>query len=233
MKPLQSAYWAIGCWLILTLIAFGLDPLVGVGHQAGRQKQYVDHMIQDLGIQNFESAAALSRQQLIDMWLPLGSNYELVPASLTPVRDRSPMRRSAVLDRGIESGLHKGMGVVSEMGIVGRIVNSGSGWSRVQLADDPGFVTRFIDDNLSRGILSGSLVEGEARLKLRLDPMEFSENELLFTDGSGGVFPANVFVGSVVEPRTPVRDSRILLPGPLDVAREVLIFVPVNSTESK
>ena len=119
------------------------------------------------------------------------------------------------------------------MGVVGIIVDSGTGWSRVQLADDPGFVIPFWDEDKSRGLLSGSLTKGEARVKMRIDPLEFSKNELLYTNGSGGVFPANVYLGSVVEPRVPIRDSVILLPGPLDVSREVLIFVPVEAENPK
>ena len=229
MKPLQSAYWAVGCWLVLTLVAYGLNPLFRSDRQSAVEKQFVDQMIQDLEIQRSESLATLNRQQLIDMWLPLASNFELVPASLTPVSDRSPLRRSATLDRGTESGMKPGLGVVSRQGVVGKITDSGDGWSRVQLADDPGFVATFVDEDQSRGILNGSLQEGEVRLKLRLDPMEFSQNELLFSDGSGGVFPPHVYMGVVVSPRTPIQDSQILLPSPLSVSREVIVFIPVKS----
>ena len=85
MKPLQSAYWAVGCWLVLTLVAYGLDPLFRSGRHNSMEKRYVDQIVQDFEIQKTESYAALTRQQLIDRWLPLANNYELVPASLTPV----------------------------------------------------------------------------------------------------------------------------------------------------
>ena len=227
MKPLQSAYWAIGCWLVLTLVAFGLDPLFRADRQQAIEKRHVDQVIQDFEIQRSESLATLTRQQLMDRWLPLARNYELIPASLTPTTDRSPTRRSALLDRGTESGLKPGLGVVSESGIVGIVADSGDGWSRVQLADDPGFVIPFVDQEGSRGILSGSLTPRYGRLKMRIDPMEFSLDERLFTDGSGGIFPAGVYVGAVIEPRTPIRDSLILLP--LNLAQEILVFLPVRA----
>lgn len=229
MKPLQSAYWAVGCWLVLTFVAYGLDPLFRSGRHTSMEKRYVDQVVQDFEIQKTESYAALTRQQLIDRWLPLANNYELVPASLTPVTDRSPTRSSALLDRGVESGLRSGLGVVSESGVVGRIVESGDGWSRLQLADDAGFVTPFVDEDGSRGILSGSLSPQVARLKMRLDPMTFSLNERLFTDGSGGIFPAGVYLGAVVEPRTPIQSSKIILPLTLGLAQEVIVFLPIRT----
>ena len=96
MKPLQSAYWAIGCWLVLTLVAFGLDPLFRADRQQAIEKRHVDQVIQDFEIQRSESLATLTRQQLMDRWLPLARNYELIPASLTPTTDRSQIGRAHV-----------------------------------------------------------------------------------------------------------------------------------------
>ena len=101
------------------------------------------------------------------------------------------------------------------------------------MADDAGFVTPFVDEDGSRGILSGSLFPQVARLKMRLDPMTFSLDERLFTDGSGGIFPAGVYLGAVVEPRTPIQNSKILLPLTLGLAQEVIVFLPIKTGSSR
>ena len=228
MKRRQTAYWAIGCWLLLTLVAFGLEQLFSSPKRQEFNRSIVDQAIQQELIAESEVQAVLTRQQLMDMWLPLSANFTLVPALMTPVRDRSPLRSTGRIDRGEESGLTTGLGIVSSSGVVGRIIAVGQGWSRIQLADDPSFVIPCVDEQGHRGIIGGASYSGEGRIKFRLSHLELSLNEILTTDGSGGVFPANVYLGIVAENRTPVKESRILFPQNLGTEKEVVIFVPIE-----
>ncbi|MGE4620092.1 MAG: hypothetical protein AAEJ04_09825, partial [Planctomycetota bacterium] len=117
MKRKESAYWAVCCWLGLALLGYGLQPLVS--SQNYSQRQLLEHTVQKSLLIDAESSAVLERQQLLDMFLSESSNFELVPARMMPSRNYSSNRRSAVIDRGSESRLLPGLGVICSNGVVG------------------------------------------------------------------------------------------------------------------
>ena len=98
----------------------------------------------------------------------------------------------------------------------------------LQRADDPACVVPFQDDQDRRGILAGGPGRGVGYPKLRLDPMLLAQGDLLYTDGSGGVFPPSIYIGIVEQSRIPARDSVIRLPAGLDKGQEVLVLTPLD-----
>lgn len=228
MKRKNSAYWAVSCWLGLALLGYGLQPLVTPRRSSYSERMIQEHILQRSLLIEAENASIVDRQRLLDLFLPEASSFELVPARLIPSGDLSPLRRSALIDRGTESRLAPGMGVIGAQGIVGEIYEVGDGWSRVQLVDDPAFVVPVQDEQGLRGILSGGPGRGAGHPKLRLDPMLLAEGDLLYTDGSAGVFPPSIYIGIVEESRIPVRESVIRLPAGLDLGQEVLVLTPLD-----
>ncbi len=228
MKRKKSAYWAVSCWLGLALLGYGLQPLVTPRRSSDAQRLLQQRIIQKSLLIDAENASIVDRQLLLDLFLPEASHFELVPARMIPSRDLSPLRNSALIDRGLESRLAPGMGVIGAQGIVGQIYQVGDGWSRIQLADDPAFVVPFQDEQDRRGILAGGPGRGVGYPKLRLDPMLLAQGDLLYTDGSGGVFPPSIYIGIVEQSRIPARDSVIRLPAGLDKGQEVLVLTPLD-----
>lgn len=229
MKRKKSAYWAVCCWLGLALLGYGLQPLVATRHSADSERYLLERAMQRSLLLDAENASIDDRQLLLDLFLPEASNFELIPARMIPSQDLSPLRRSAVIDRGSESRIAAGMGVICGNGIVGKVYQVGAGWSRIQLADDPAFVVPFQNDSGQRGILSGGPFRGTGHPKLRLDPIVFSEGDLLYTDGSGGVFTPSIYIGIVEEASIPVSESVIRLPAGIDQGQEVLVLSPLDN----
>ncbi len=229
MKRKKSAYWAVCCWLGLALLGYGLQPLVISRHSFQSDRYLLERGLQRSLLIDAENASIDDRQQLLDLFLPEASNFELVPARLIPSRDLSPLRRSAVIDRGSESHLTAGMGVICSNGIIGKIDKVGDGWSRIQLADDPAFVVPFQNAAGQRGILAGGPLRGTGHPKLRLDPIVLEVGDLLYTDGSAGVFPSSIFIGLVERSRIPVSDSVIRLPEGIDQGQEILVLSPLDN----
>ena len=169
---------------MLTLVAYGLDPLFRSGRHSSMEKQYVDQIVQDFEIQKTESYAALTRQQVIDRWLPLAKNYD--GARFPDSCDRS-FPHSKFCFWIVEWKVDCDPDWVLSVNLsCGQDCRFRDGWSRIQLADDAGFV--LLSTKTDPAGLSGSLYPQVARLKMRLDPMTFSLDERLFTDGSGGIF---------------------------------------------
>ena len=113
-------------------------------------------------------------------------------------RDTSPFLRYILLDRGSDDGLRHGMPVVTQQGLVGRIDALTAGASRVQLITDGGSSVNIrLQNALLEAVLSGS-VTGDLSLELLPRDKPVSTGDVVLTSGLGGNYPANIFVGQVL-----------------------------------
>lgn len=114
-------------------------------------------------------------------------------------QDPSNLQRYLTLDVGQEKGITRNMPVVTDRGLVGRISESGQGWSRVLLIIDP---TSTVSALTQSTRASGS-VEGQAdgSLVMRAIPQAdtVSVGDTVFTSGLGGNFPRQILIGQVIE----------------------------------
>lgn len=112
-------------------------------------------------------------------------------------RDVSPFLRSVWIQAGSDDGLSHGMPVVTNRGLVGRVVEVFATVSRVQLITDPeSTVSLRLQQSRADGVLEAQL-NGELRVAMIDQDAEVREGELALTSGIGGLFPANVAVGQV------------------------------------
>ncbi len=115
-------------------------------------------------------------------------------------RDTSPFIRSIWLDRGSDSNLSKGMPVVTERGLVGRIAEVFPTASRVQLITDP---ESAVNVTLQLARTDGVLVaefNGELSVDMIDQNAEVTVGELVLTSGLGN-FPADIPVGQIINIR--------------------------------
>ncbi len=116
-------------------------------------------------------------------------------------RDASPFLRSVWLDVGTEDGVARGMPVVNQAGLVGRIVEVYPNASRVSLITDPGEAVNVrLQDSRADGVTSAQ-PNGELRVDMIDQDAEVSPNELVLTSGLGGNYPRDVPVGQVISVR--------------------------------
>ncbi|HSB89319.1 MAG TPA: rod shape-determining protein MreC [Anaerolineales bacterium] len=116
-------------------------------------------------------------------------------------RDVSPFIRSVWIGRGSDAGLLRGMPVVTERGLVGRIAEVHATVSRVQLITDP---ATEVNVRLQTSRADGALraqVNGELWVDLIDQAAEVTPGELVLTSGLGGAFPPEVPVGQVLTVR--------------------------------
>jgi rod shape-determining protein MreC len=112
---------------------------------------------------------------------------------------RGPFANSRLANAGSEKGIKPGNPVMSENGLVGRIVGVSEGVSRVLLLTDAASRTPvMIDRTNARAILTG---DGGPNPKLEYlrgqDPVKTGDRVL--TSGDGGVFPRGLPVGVAVK----------------------------------
>jgi rod shape-determining protein MreC len=111
---------------------------------------------------------------------------------------RGPFANTRLADAGTEHGVAVGNPVMSERGLVGRVVGVAHGVSRILLLTDIASRTPvLIDRTGARAILSG---DGGANPRLSymrgVDPVKAGDRVL--TSGDGGVFPRGLPVGVAV-----------------------------------
>jgi rod shape-determining protein MreC len=118
-------------------------------------------------------------------------------AAMVIGRDPSPFMRYVYINQGSDSGLRRGMPVVTDQGLVGRIIAVSSDAAQVQLiTDSSSAVNVLLPDSKADAVLAGS-VTGDVTLEMIPQETEVKPGELILTSGLGGNYPANLLVGQV------------------------------------
>lgn len=111
---------------------------------------------------------------------------------------RGPFAQARLINAGREAGVRIGNPVMSEYGLVGRIVGVAQGVSRVlMLTDAASRVPVMVERTDARGILAGDAAEAPRLTYLRgQTPVRAGDRVL--TSGDGGLFPRGLPVGVAV-----------------------------------
>jgi rod shape-determining protein MreC len=116
-------------------------------------------------------------------------------------RDVSPFIRSIWIGRGSDAGVRRGMPVVTERGLVGRVAEVLATVARVQLISDPATIVNVrLQTSRADGVLNAR-VNGELWVDQIEQGAEVLPDELVLTSGLGGTFPPEIPVGQVLTVR--------------------------------
>jgi len=117
-------------------------------------------------------------------------------------RDPSPFLHYIIINRGSNDDIRRGMPVVTNQGLVGRIDAVIADASRVQLITDPASsVNVYMQHAATDAVLIGS-VTGDVSLDLISQDAVVEPGDLILTSGLGGGYPPDLILGQVVNVRT-------------------------------
>jgi rod shape-determining protein MreC len=145
-------------------------------------------------------------------------------------QDPSPFLHYVIINRGSDDGIRRGMPVVSQQGLVGRVAQVTATAARVELITDPASrVSVRMQPSEVDGLLSGSIT---SELGIDLIPQDASlqAGDLVFTSGIGGIYPGNILIGqisSVREEATALFQTASVQPA-VDFTRLEIVLVIVN-----
>lgn len=115
--------------------------------------------------------------------------------------DPSPFVRSITLSAGTDHGVLYGMPVVTDDGLVGRVIETSAQVSIAQLITDPALAVNVqLQDTREDGVLVAQ-PNGELWIDVINQDAQVSPGELVLTSGLGGSFPADIPIGEVVSVR--------------------------------
>jgi rod shape-determining protein MreC len=111
--------------------------------------------------------------------------------------DASPFLRYILINQGSDNGLRRGMPVVTQQGLVGRVAAVTAGAARVQLITDPASTVNVrIQPSGAQSVLNGQLT-GDLELDMISQDANVQVGDLVLTSGLGGGYPPNMLIGQV------------------------------------
>ena len=111
--------------------------------------------------------------------------------------DATGISHTLILGQGSASGLRPGMAVLSNQGVVGRIIETSPHASRVLLIDDHNSALDGFDQrSRARGIVAGMVDDGVI-MKYVDRSQDIRTHDTIVTSGLDGIFPRGLLVGTV------------------------------------
>ena len=109
-----------------------------------------------------------------------------------------------IIDAGISQGIRVNMPVVNADGLVGRVVHTGAGWSRVMtIIDTSSGVSGIVERTRDNGVLSGASTTGDDKPLLAMSNLpldaDLMPGDTVITSGLAGIFPKGIRIGEVIE----------------------------------
>jgi rod shape-determining protein MreC len=117
-------------------------------------------------------------------------------------RDPSPFLHYVIINVGSNDGILRGMPVVTNQGLIGRVESVIADAARVQLITDPASsVNVRLQNAETEASLVGS-VTGDMTLELIPQDINVQPGDLVLTSGLGGGYPPDLIIGQVVNVRS-------------------------------
>lgn len=145
-------------------------------------------------------------------------------------RDPSPFLQYVIINRGSNDGILRGMPVVTDQGLIGRVDAVIADAARVQLITDP---ASNVNVRLQNAEVDASLVgsvTGDVTLELIPQDAKVEIGDLVLTSGLGGGYPPDLIIGQVINLRSQDFDlfQRATVQPVVDFNRLQIVLVIVN-----
>ncbi|MDO8753301.1 MAG: rod shape-determining protein MreC [Anaerolineales bacterium] len=117
-------------------------------------------------------------------------------------RDPSPFLHYIIINRGSNDDIQRGMPVVTNQGLVGRIDAVIAEAARVQLITDPASAVNVYLQNAETKAVAFGSVTGDVSLDMISQSAIVEAGDLILTSGLGGGYPPDLILGQVVTLRS-------------------------------
>lgn len=150
-------------------------------------------------------------------------------------RDPSPFLRYIIINRGSDDNIRRGMPVVTQQGLVGRIEAVTANAARVQLiTDSASVVNAKIQPSGAQAVLKGQ-ASGDLLLDMIPQGMSIEVGNLVLTSGLGGGYPPNIVIGQIAGIRSQPQElfqsatvQSVVDFNQLEIVLVIVNFRPVN-----
>ena len=170
------------------------------------QVERLEAQVAEMSEENRTAQAALDENERLRDLLKLRqarADFTFESATVTG-RTASSWADTLTISKGSASGVEKDMCVVTENGyLVGVVTDVGPNWATVTTLIDPNTsIGAAVERTGDAGILTSdldSMSQGRCRLTYLDSAATLTEGDTVVTSGRGGVYPAGITVGTVLE----------------------------------
>ena len=185
----------------------------------------INSLFRDLEAENKQLRHALKFKE--------ATHFDVVPAQVIR-RHPTTWWQTVDIDAGEDSGIGTQLAVLSNDGLVGKIDRPDKGRSSViLLTDEKCQVSARVEGSPEVGILSGQRGEGGGNPKLRLRFLStdaaLHPGQRVFTTGRGGIFQANILLGTIESVEKGALDSEALVRPSVNFADLGTVFVVLSA----
>ncbi len=213
---------ALGGYLSPVLVTlsrpfFGIQEWISSRYIAVNQLLNAPQDVEELRVRNIELENEVSRlqSQIVILQEQLAESqgleellgyaraqpeYQYAAAAVIG-KDPSPFLHYVIIDHGSDEGIRRGMPVVTQSGLVGRIDSVTAGAARVQLITDPSSIVNIKLQNQDVDAQISGSITGEITLEMVPQDTNLEAGEIILTSGLGGSYPANLLIGQVITVR--------------------------------
>jgi rod shape-determining protein MreC len=199
-------------------------------HRENAKLLAMNQILSDVRTDNDRLRAALGYREQ--------SPFRLVPAQLL-TRDASAWWNSVTINRGFEDGVDDGsqggmpMTVITEAGLVGKVMTASKNESKVLLITDENCkVGAYVGGTREKGIVSGIRVQEGGKPELQMNFLTRNANlqpgQIVYTQGVGAVFPPGLPIGKVKSFKSRELDGQAILEPAVDFSTLADVFVIVG-----
>ena len=145
-------------------------------------------------------------------------------------RDPSPFLHYIIINRGSNDGILRGMPVVTNQGLIGRVDAVIADAARVQLITDPASAINIRLQNANTDAVLVGSVTGDLALDMISQNVTVEAGDVVLTSGLGGGYPPDLIIGQVLNVRK--RDYELFqqatIQPAVDFARLEIVLVITN-----
>lgn len=145
-------------------------------------------------------------------------------------RDPSPFLHYIIINSGSNDGLRRGMPVVTNQGLIGRVNAVTAEAARVQLATDPSSAVNIRLQNADTDAILVGSVTGDLALEMISQDVDIQDGDVVLTSGLGGDYPPDLLVGQIFNIRK--RDYELFqqasVQSTVDFSRLEIVLVIMN-----
>jgi len=150
-------------------------------------------------------------------------------------QDPSPFVKYIIINRGSDAGLRRGMPIVTQQGLAGRVAAVTASAARVKLITDPvSSVNVRLEPSGAQAVLLGSFTD-DLSLEMIPQAAAVQVGDLVLTSGLGGNYPTDVLIGQITSVRrreTDLYQTAVVQPvvdfSKLEIVLVITNFRPVD-----
>ena len=200
LTPVQKGLYSVSSYVY--------NLFVGIGQRSSMKDEYEELKVRVAQLEKeLYRLEELEKQneRLKDLAMFVDDNREIVVTGANVVaKNPGSWFNNITIDKGTKHGVAVNMAVVTNQGLVGRVIEVADNWSKVRtIVDGKSAVSGIIQRNRDNGLLKGSNTlgseDGMCEMIYLPEDSNVAPGDKVLTSGLGEIFPKGIYIGEVIE----------------------------------